>query len=73
MTTEKTLYQALIAAGVECSGCHSDLYFPITEKSKQVLKEFPNAYRSTFRSNITKELMYEVPFAFDPYWQANDE
>jgi len=68
-----TLYEALIEAGVECSNYYSDLHFPANDKSKEVLKKFPNVYRTMFTSNITKELMYEAPFAFDPYWQANDE
>jgi hypothetical protein len=68
-----TLYEALMEAGVECTNYESDLYFPITETSKKVLKEFPNVYLTTFRHNVTKEPMYEAPLAFDPYWQANDE
>jgi len=68
-----TLYEALMEAGVECTNYQSDLYFPRTETAKKVLKEFPNVYPSTFTHNVTKEPMYEVPLAFDPYWQANDE
>jgi hypothetical protein len=68
-----TLYQALIEAGVECSNYHSDLYFPANDKSKEVLKRFPNVYPTTFTHSVTKKLMYEVAFAFDPYWRANDE
>ena len=68
-----TLYQALLEAGVECSNYYSDLYFPANDKSKEVLKRFPRVYRTMFTSNITKELMYEAPFAFDPYWETNDE
>jgi hypothetical protein len=68
--TELTLYQALIAAGVECSNWQSDLYFPVTEKTTEILSRFPlqQSNSSTFKSNINGELSYDVPFAYEPHW-----
>jgi len=63
-----TIYEDLIAAGIECSNWQSDLYFPATQKTREILKRHKNQARSTFISNIDGRMMYECPFAFDPFW-----
>lgn len=65
-----TIYQDLIAAGIECSNWQFDLYFPATPQAREILKRHPNQTRSTFKSNIDGRMMYECPFAFDPFWDA---
>jgi len=67
-----TIYEELTAAGVECSNWQSDLYFPATDQTRTILKNHPNQTRSTFRSNIDGRMMYECPFAFDPFWNARN-
>ena len=66
-----SLYTALVEAGVEVSSWQSDLYFPINDTTRQILASFPKqkAIATTFTSNDTKKPTYEVPFAFDPYWE----
>lgn len=68
-----TIYQDLIAAGIECSNWQSDLYFPANETTKQILDKYPGAYYSVFKSNRAIGPMYEVPFGFDPYWQPKEK
>ena len=65
-----TIYEELITAGIECSNWQSDLYFPVTDQTRAILKNHPNQTRSIFKSNIDGRLMYECPFAFDPFWNA---
>lgn len=65
-----TIYEELTAAGIECSNWQSDLYFPVTPQTREILKRHPNQTRSTFVSNIDGRAMYECPFAFDPFWTA---
>lgn len=65
-----TIYETLIAAGIECSNWQSDLYFPVTPETRKILKQYPQQSRSTFKSNASGRLMYECPFAFDPFWIA---
>lgn len=65
-----TIYEELNAAGIECSNWQSDLYFPVTDQTRVILRNHPNQTRSTFKSNIDGCMMYECPFAFDPYWDA---
>ena len=65
-----SLYTDLIEAGVEVSNWQSDLYFPRTEATRAILARHPEVKASVFKSNTTGQPTYEVPFAFDPYWDA---
>ena len=64
------LYQDLIEANIECSNWQSDLYFPVSEQSRNILAKYPvqKASATTFKSNIDGKLWYDVPFAFEPFW-----
>lgn len=66
-----SLYQALVEAGVKVSNRYSDLYFPNNQETAEILAKFPKekGIAIKFVSEDTKESMYEVPFAFDPYWE----
>ena len=65
-----TIYETLTAAGIECGNWQSDLYFPATPQTREILNQYPKQVRSTFKSNIDGRMMYECPFAFDPFWDA---
>ena len=68
-----TLYETLKAAGIETDHHESDLYFPYSAKSRAILAEFPikEKIHTTFRSSIKPHATWiEVPFAFDPFWNA---
>lgn len=68
-----TLYDELKAAGVEIDNHESDLYFPVTEATKAILaKPEHKAHRkiaTAFLSNVTHTLWFDVPFAFEPWWE----
>lgn len=64
-----TLYTDLIEAGIEVSNHESDLYFHVTPESTEILKRYPNLWRTWFTSNIDKRHMYDVAFAYDPFWE----
>lgn len=66
-----TLYEELKAAGVEIDHHESDLYFECTAESTQILDRHRSrtARASAFTSKTTQRLWYEVPFAYDPYWE----
>lgn len=47
----------------------SDLYLKVTDVSRKLISEYE--YRKlvkNFTSHIDKQSWYEIPFAFDPYW-----
>jgi hypothetical protein len=67
----KSLYQDLVEAGVEVSNWQSDLYFPITPQTTGILRRHPEQrkIRTMFTSGVTGKRTYEVPFAYDPFWE----
>ena len=73
----KTLYKALKDAGIETAAHESDLYFPVTPETRAILKRFPiQQWNATVFTNEAHpnigERWFDVPFAYDPYWQARE-
>jgi hypothetical protein len=68
----KSLYQALIEAGVKVSSHESDLYFPRTKESCEILQKYDVHYENArnFINQVEGGVWFDVPFAFDPYWEA---
>lgn len=50
----------------------SDLYIKVNPVSKELINnyEFKNNV-TTFKDDVNKELWYEVPFAYIPFWNNN--
>lgn len=66
----KSLYCRLKEEGIEIANHYADLYFPVTSETTRILrKEYPESKAETFTNLITKTPWYEVPFAYDPYWE----
>lgn len=63
-----TLYEDLVAAGLEVSNWCSDLYVPATEEAKAIFRQHDQKL-DYFKSAIDGSLILEAPFQFDPYWQ----
>lgn len=79
-TTEQpaSLYEALILAGIEVENHESNLYFPRTEQTLAILKQFPlqKANAETFTNQATPhkgEAWIDVPFAYKPFWDKVNE
>ena len=69
-----SLYEQLQAAGVDCSNWQSDLYFPVTDQTREIVRQCLangtiQSRPGIFRSNIDGRLMFDAAFQFDPYWQ----
>jgi hypothetical protein len=65
-----TVYHQLKAADIPTSNHCSDLYCKVTSESRSIIDQYE--YKSnvtTFKSNIDGTLWYDIPFAFDPYWE----
>ena len=67
-----TLYQALKAAGCEIDSHCSDLYVRDTVRARDIIAEFPEHIRELrfFVSPVDNRPWLEIPFAYDPYWNA---
>jgi hypothetical protein len=62
----------MVEAGVKFDHHQSDLWVPKNETTTNILlgKGFTNEeVRSLeFRCNITNSVWYDIPFAYDPFW-----
>jgi len=64
-----TVYQALIAAGCTVDNHESDLYVAPSPDAARFIREFA-AHHNRFTSQIDGQLWYDLPFMFDPWWNA---
>jgi len=65
-----TVYQQLKAADVPTSIYFSDLYCKVTSESRRIIGEYEHKSNvTTFKNNIDGTLWYDIPFAFDLYWE----
>lgn len=67
-----SLYTDLIEAGIEVSNWQSDLYFIVTEETREILSRHPlqKSNATTFKNQVTGRRCYDVPFAYDPFWEG---
>ena len=63
-----TLYEDLVAAGLEVSNWQSDVYVPATEEAKAIFRKHGQKLLY-FKSNIKGKFMLEAPVQFDPFWE----
>ena len=63
------IYRAMKNAGVEISSHESDMYCPVNDCTKKIVKAY------TYKGNVTvfhnqtdNALWYDVPFAYQPWW-----
>lgn len=68
---ETSLYAELIKNGITCHSHYSDLYFPVTEQTTAILKQFPveKSNTTTFKNQVEGGLWYDTPFSYIPYWE----
>jgi len=61
----RSLHQQLLAAGTELDSHESDLYAKVTPESTRIVRESGHS-SSVFMSD--GEMWYDLPFAYDPFW-----
>lgn len=71
----QSLYQAMVEAGCELDHHESDLYVKDTPAAVQILRDWRTSkgsqlYMSRFISRVDATLWIEIPFAYDPWWEA---
>jgi|SRR5271170_7903743 len=69
--TGTSLYAVVKATGGYIANHESDLYIEVNDVNKEILSRYPleKANARTFRDQTTGKLCWDVPFAFDPYWE----
>lgn len=79
---EKSLYETLLSSGypkTDIFNHESDMYIYVTPLTTRLIEEFwpddnmRGLFVKTFTDNINKKLMYDVAFAYDPYWRERTE
>ena len=66
-----SIYQQMIKTGVPISNHSSDLYVKVTPATKAIIETYELKQSvSIFRSLLDKEEWYDIPFAFDPWWES---
>jgi hypothetical protein len=69
-----TLFQELIAAGCEIDNHESDLFVKDSPISRSIIKRYSDssaAKATLFRSTSDNEMWWDIPFAYDPFWEKN--
>lgn len=65
-----TIYQELKQAGVKTSNHESDLRAQITPESEAIVNNYKFKNNVTrFINQIDKTQWFDIPFAFDPWWE----
>jgi hypothetical protein len=67
-----SIYQEVKAAGGYISNHESDLYIEVNETNRAILAKYPiHAHNARiFRNEVTGAQCWDVPFAYEPFWQA---
>ena len=64
-----TIYEQMKAAGVQIDNHESDLYVPVNAATMQILDGYEHIQNvTTFIAQGTDEKWYDIPFAYDPFW-----
>jgi hypothetical protein len=68
--SRESIYQKVIKLDVYVGGYCSDLYVEVTPETKEIV----NAYEykeqvTTFRNQVNKKMCFDIPFAYEPYWE----
>ena len=66
--TEDSLYAECVKRGIPAHNHESDLYIPITEETRALVKHFKKS-AEVFKNQVEGGLWYDVPFAFVPWWE----
>ena len=66
-----SIYTKAKALGIETAHHESDLYLPVNDQTRALVKEHraTGGSASTFVCNIDKKLWYDIPFHYDPWWE----
>jgi hypothetical protein len=68
---ESTLYKEAKRLNIPLDHHESDLYLKVTPESTELVRKY-DIYKTAkrFISQIEKEFWYDIPFAYDPFWES---
>ncbi len=67
-----TIYADMKATGVQIDNHESDLYVPVTLETSAVIRKWQHSINgvTVFKSNVDGQPWYDVPFMYEPFWNA---
>ncbi len=68
--TKMSIYEAMQAAGIKTDSHESDLYAEDTPAARAVLIAHGSVSVSRFFSQIDRHIWIDIPFSYDPFWDA---
>jgi len=70
----KDIYEELKNRGIPISSYNSDLYVVVTNETKEIIDNYEFKYNVTkFVDSVDGLLKYDIPFAFNPYWERREK
>jgi hypothetical protein len=64
-----SLFAVIVERGIEYDHHESDLYLPVTSETTALCDQFGKV-PTTFVNQVVGGLWYDVPFAFEPWWES---
>lgn len=64
-----SLYTELMDAGVPVSNWQSDLYCPVNDTTRELLKKHNIKTATIFVHQVEGGLWFDVPFMYEPFWE----
>ncbi len=65
------IYEQAKELGIEISHHESDLYIPVNDKTRELVKKHRanGGSATTFTSQIDGKPWYDIPFHYSPWWE----
>ena len=70
---KESLYAECVRLGVPVQSHYSDLYIPVNDLTREILKRHPYCRPSGFINQVEGGLWYDCPFQFTPYWESKQK
>ena len=74
MRPYKTLFEEIRERRIPYASHESDLYIPMTPETPALMDQpqfaMQRSSRTAFHNPMTWNLWWDVPFAYDPWWEA---
>ena len=70
-----TLFSEVLRLGIPYASHETDLYMPVTDQTRKLLKRFPtsDSNKTTFTNQVEGGLWFDVPFMYLPAWDAKGQ
>jgi hypothetical protein len=66
-----TIYEEAKKLGVEIDHHESDLYIPVTPETQELVRNYQfRSIVTRFTSQVDGKSWYDIPFAYQPFWNA---